>query len=224
MLPDKKAVASDPSDLNWIDQPARRDASAGKPLRPSQPGGFDYVPSSITTVADEQRRYGALAYGRLAHRLLEILPSVPASRRGDAARPIMRQYDDLIDAAKDDILIRVVSIIEMPELAPLFSRQAFAEVPINGRVHGIGVAGQIDRLYVGEDQIILADFKTGQRPDGPPPHKYVAQLALYEALLGQIYPGRNITSWLVWTQTQFIQDVTLAQRQQALQRLFANPA
>ncbi|GIR33468.1 MAG: hypothetical protein CM15mP46_4630 [Alphaproteobacteria bacterium] len=166
--------------------------------------------------------HSALAYGRLAHRLLEILPSVPASRRGDVARPIMRQYDNLTDAAKDDILQRIEGIIEMPELAPLFSRQALAEVPINGRVHGVGVAGQIDRLYVGEDQIILADFKTGQRQDGPPPHGYVEQLALYDALLGQIYPDRQITSWLVWTQTQFIEDVTLAQRQQALQRLFAD--
>ena len=223
ILPDKKAVAPDPSDLDWIDQPARRDAPAGKPLRPSQPG-LDYAPSSITSVAGGQRRHSALAYGRLAHRLLEVLPSVPAPRRGDVAGPIMRQYDDLTDAAKDDILQRVEGIIEMPELAPLFSRQALAEVPINGRVHGVGVAGQIDRLYVDEDQIILADFKTGQRPDGPPPHGYVEQLALYEALLGQIYPDRQITSWLVWTQTQFIEDVTLAQRQQALQRLFADPA
>jgi ATP-dependent helicase/nuclease subunit A len=134
----------------------------------------------------------------------------------------MRQYDDLTDAVKDDIFQRVEAIIELPELVPLFSRQALAEVPINGRVYGVGVAGQIDRLYVGEDQIILADFKTGQRPDGLPPHGYVEQLALYDALLGQIYPDRQITSWLVWTQTQFIEDVTLAQRQNALQRLFAD--
>ena len=110
----------------------------------------------------------------------------------------------------------------MPELAPLFSKEALVEVPINGRVHAVGVAGQIDRLYVGADRIILADFKTGQRPDGPPPASYVEQIALYDALRAQIYPGKDITSWLVWTQTQFIEDVTAAQRQQALGRLFAD--
>jgi len=151
------------------------------------------------------------------------LPSVSASRRGDLARPIMRQYDDLTDSARDEILRRVNGIIEMPELAPIFSRQALAEVPINGRVQSVGVAGQIDRLYVDQDQIIVADFKTGQRPDGPPPNGYVEQLALYDALLGQIYPDRQITSWLVWTQIQFIEDVTLAQRRKALQGLFADP-
>ena len=112
----------------------------------------------------------------------------------------------------------------MPKLVPLFSDQALAEVPINGRVHGLGVAGQIDRLFVDEDQIILADFKTGWRPDGPSPDAYVKQLAIYDALLGQIYPDKQITCWLVWTQTQFIEDVTLAQRQHALQKLFADSA
>jgi len=223
ILPDKKAIAPDPADLDWIDQPFQRDAPAGKPLRPSQPG-LDYAPSSVTSVAEGQRRHSALAYGRLAHRLLEILPSVPAPRRGDVSGSIMRQYDNLTDSAKNDILQRVQDIIEMPKLVPLFSSQALAEVPINGRVCDVGVAGQIDRLYVDEDQIILADFKTGQRPDGPPPHGYVEQLALYDALLGQIYPDRQITSWLIWTQTQFIENVTLAQRQQALQRLFAHQA
>jgi ATP-dependent helicase/nuclease subunit A len=138
------------------------------------------------------------------------------------AQPILRQYHDLSESAKEDVLQRVEAIIMMPELAPLFSKEALVEVPINGRVHAVGVAGQIDRLYVGADRIILADFKTGQRPDGPPPASYVEQIALYDALLAQIYPGKDITSWLVWTQTQFIEDVTAAQRQQALGRLFAD--
>ncbi len=223
ILSDKEAVVPDPSNLDWIDQPAGRDAPAGKPLRPSELG-LDYAPSYNIGVADGQRRPSAIAYGRLAHRLLEILPSVSASRRVGLARPIMRQYDDMTDAAKDDIFNRIEAILEMPELVPLFSRRALAEVPITGRVHGVGVAGQIDRFYVDKDQIILADFKTGQRPDGPPPNGYVEQLALYDALLGQIYPDRQITSWLVWTQTQFIEDVTPAQRQEALQRLFVDPA
>ena len=68
-------------------------------------------------MADGQRRHGALAYGRLAHRLLEILPSVPTPMRGDVAGPIMRQYDDLTDVDKNDILQRVEAIIEMPEPA-----------------------------------------------------------------------------------------------------------
>jgi ATP-dependent helicase/nuclease subunit A len=84
------------------------------------------------------------------------------------------------------------------------------------------VAGQIDRLYVGDDRIILADFKTGQRPHGTPPNSYIEQMALYDALLSQIYQGRDSVCWLVWTHSQFIEDITVDQRQQALQRLFAD--
>ena len=220
-LPQKPAIAPAPAELNWIDQPAKRDAPSGKPLRPSQPG-LDHAPFPLGASPDGQRRHSGLAYGRLAHRLLELLPSVTPARRGEVAQPILRQYHDLSESAKEDILQRVEAIIMMPELAPLFSKEALVEAPINGRVHAVGVAGQIDRLYVGADRIILADFKTGQRPDGPPPASYVEQIALYDALLAQIYPGKDITSWLVWTQTQFIEDVTAAQRQQALGRLFAD--
>ena len=38
----------------------------------------------------------------------------------------------------------------------------------------------------------------------------------------KIYPGQKIACWLVWTQSQFIENITVQQRQQALQRLFAN--
>ena len=165
-LPDKKLVEPDRYEMGWIDQPFQRDALAGKLLRPSQPG-LDYAPSSVTSVAEGQRRHSALAYGRLAHRLLEILPSVPAPRHGDVSGSIMRQYDDLSDRTKDDILQRVEGIIENARTCPAFQQPTLAEVPI-GRVHGVGVAGQIDRLYVDEYQIILADFKTGQRQTGTP--------------------------------------------------------
>jgi hypothetical protein len=47
-------------------------------------------------------------------------------------------------------------------------------------------------------------------------------MALYDALLSQIYQGRDSVCWLVWTHSQFIEDITVDQRQQALQRLFAD--
>ena len=188
---------------------------------PSQPG-LDHAPSTLAPHQDAGTRRSGLAYGRIAHRLLEILPSVPETRWHAVAQPILRQDDALSGSAKADILQRVVKVMSMPELAPLFGQRALAEVPINGRINGIGVAGQIDRLYVGDDRIILADFKTGQRPHGAAPNSYTEQMALYDALLSQIYQGRDIACWLVWTHSQFIEDITVDQRQQALQRLFAD--
>ena len=218
-LPPHRAVVS--TDSDWIARPAPIDAPTGRPLRPSQPG-LDHAPSTLAPRQDAGTRRRGLAYGRIAHRLLEILPSVPETRWHAVAQPILRQDDALSESVKADILQRVVKVMSMPELAPLFGQGALAEVPINGRINGIGVAGQIDRLYVGDDRIILADFKTGQRPHGAAPNSYIEQMALYDALLSQIYQGRDSVCWLVWTHSQFIEDITVDQRQQALQRLFAN--
>ena len=53
------------------------------------------------------------------------------------------------------------------------------------------VSGQIDRLVVTPDAVLIVDFKTNHAPpanaaDAPP--AYVRQLALYRAVLGRLYP------------------------------------
>lgn len=207
--------------IDWISRSAPTDLPSGRPLRPSQLG-LDHAPSSLDPSQDGLRRRRALVYGRIAHRLLEILPSVSKARRHAVAQSILGLGGELSESTKNDILKRVINIMAMPELAPLFGKQALAEVPIVGQVNGIGVSGQIDRLYVASDRIILADFKTGGRLDGLPQNGFVEQMALYDALLAKIYPGQKIACWLVWTQSQFIENITVQQRQQALQRLFAN--
>ena len=88
-------------------------------------------------------------------------------------------------------------------------------------VEGVGVAGQIDRFHVGETDILIADFKTGTRPDGPPPANYCLQMALYAALLGDIYPGKTITSWLVWSESTSVQEISNDERNASLERFRA---
>ena len=108
-------------------------------------------------------------------------------------------------------------------LGKLFSADALVEVPVNGLVHNVGVAGQIDRLYVDESTIILADFKTGKPPNGTVPRPYLEQMALYDALLRQIYPGRQIVCWLVWVDAVYVQEINMADRREALNRLIPPP-
>ncbi len=206
---------------DWISAPAPIDASDGKPLRPSQPG-LDYVPVARQDEHDgSQSSRNALAYGRLAHQLFEILPLVSASRYHEIARPILKRASELTSETKSHLVERLIKIIGMPQLAPIFDATALAEVPINGMVNNVAVAGQIDRLYVGDDHIILADFKTGKRPKGTPPKVYVEQMALYDALLAQIYSDRPILCWLIWIDTQDIEEISNLQRQKALADLFA---
>ena len=86
------------------------------------------------------------------------------------------------------------------------------------------VSGQIDRLAVLDGEVLLADFKSDARVPGPArpaPAAYVAQLALYRRLLQQIYPGRWVRPFLVWTAGPSIQELRPKELDQALDRLTA---
>ena len=57
----------------------------------------------------------------------------------------------------------------------------------------VPVSGQVDRLAVTPDAILIADYKTDREPPRrieDVPQTYVIQLALYRAVLTQLYPGR----------------------------------
>jgi ATP-dependent helicase/nuclease subunit A len=116
------------------------------------------------------------------------------------------------------LLTEVLAVLALPQLAPLFGPDALAEASITGLVGSTGVAGQIDRMYVGDDQIVIADFKTGAMPDTPPP-AYQRQLALYAALVEQLYGDRPIVCFLIWTERAAIQEVTPAMRTAALNKI-----
>ncbi len=99
-----------------------------------------------------------------------------------------------------------LSVTEAPGHALLFAEGSRAEVPLIGTVttpRGIfTVSGQVDRLAVSEREVLIVDYKTNR----PPPASadgvalsYRRQLALYRALLQEIYPGRPVRAFLLWT-------------------------
>jgi len=63
------------------------------------------------------------------------------------------------------------------------------------------VSGQIDRLAVDDNEILLADFKTGAPPviAQDIPRAYWLQMALYRRLLCEIYPNRTLRALLIYT-------------------------
>ncbi len=91
--------------------------------------------------------------------------------------------------------------------APLFAPSSRAEVAIMGSLEVRGkkrsISGKIDRLAVTPDKVSIVDYKTN-RPapatlaDVPP--AYVLQLALYRALLKPLYPGREVSAALLFTE------------------------
>ena len=62
-----------------------------------------------------------------------------------------------------------------------------------------------------EDAILIADHKTNRDPPPIPekvPHGYVAQLALYRAVLAKLYPGKPVRAALVWTEVPDLMEIS----------------
>ncbi len=121
------------------------------------------------------------------------------------------------------LLNQVSAIITDKRLCALFGPDALAEAAISGKVGHLVVQGQVDRLVVRDTDIILADFKTGTPPKDKTdiPVRYVRQMAVYAELLSQIYPAKQITCWVVWTQTAEFSIISDALRQSELAGLVA---
>ena len=197
----------------WLDQPAPDEPRPSRPLRPSQPDeGARRAPAPGTGIGAAS---AAMARGRLAHRLFEILPAVAPAQRVDAARRMIASQADVAAETGQALIDDVMQVMAMPALADLFGERALAEVSISGVVGGDGVAGQIDRLFVGTDRVLVADFKTGPMP-AVTPTAYTRQMALYAALLEQIYPDHDVVTWLVWTEVAQLQELSADALQAAL--------
>ena len=97
-------------------------------------------------------------------------------------------------------------VLDDPRFRELFAPGSRAEVPIVGRLTIAGkafrVSGQVDRLAVTQAAVLIGDYKTNRpaprRIEEVPPG-YVAQLALYRAVLAKLYPDQTIRAALIWT-------------------------
>jgi ATP-dependent helicase/nuclease subunit A len=190
----------------WLTRRAPDDASLVRAVSPSSAFDGTRLAAQLEGTGAAQRQ--ALSRGRIVHRLLQGLPDVPTERRIVAARRHLAREADFTEAEREAMIAEALALLEHPAFAPLFAPGTRAEVPIVGRVTRaekppLVVSGQIDRLAVTPDAILIADYKTDRpasqhRTDIPP--GYVTQLALYRAVLRQLYGDREVRAALVWTE------------------------
>jgi ATP-dependent helicase/nuclease subunit A len=167
-----------------------------------EPAGGERVASPLAGAAEHRFRRG-----RLIHSLLQALPDLPVSERAGAGRRYLdRAASELDPAARQALLGEALAIIAEPSLAALFAPGSLAEVPLaavlGADAGAFGLTGQIDRLAVTDDEVLIADYKTNRPPPASPQDAdplYVRQLAAYRAALARLYPGRRVRCVLVWT-------------------------
>lgn len=182
---------------DWLHRPPPTEATPPRPLAPSRP---EEEPSVDSPLAGS--RAAALLRGGLVHDLLENLPLLPvAERRAAAARYLGRSAFALEPPMAEDIARDVFAILEDAAFAPIFGPDSLAEAPVAGIVGAHVVSGQIDRLLIAPERIMIIDYKTNRRPPSRPedtPDAYLRQMAAYRAVLQQIWSDRPVETALLW--------------------------
>ena len=175
---------------SWLREAAAPEASAAGVLRPSDPSDGDSHP--IRSGESVQLRARALQRGTLVHRLLQSLPEIALERRlGAALGYLARNADGWSEDERAALARQVVALTVDLRFAPVFAPGSRAEVSIVGRLERPGlpkalVSGQIDRLVVTPNEVLIVDFKTNNAPPrtaADAPKGYIRQLALYRAVL-----------------------------------------
>jgi ATP-dependent helicase/nuclease subunit A len=197
----------------WLRAPLPTEAPTSSLLRPSDSGGDGRRVLSSEAIADRAR---AIQRGTLVHRLLQSLPDLAAGRRRDAAlNYLARNAAGWREGDRVTLAESVLRLIGDPRFAAVFAEGSRAEVAIVGRIalaeRPIAfVSGQIDRLVVTPDEILIVDFKTNQAPPRAvtdAPAAYIRQLALYREILRKLYPRRAVRAALLWTETPELMEI-----------------
>ncbi len=219
LAPDGPLAATTPIALDtpalpdWLHQPLSAEKPPLRVLRPSDAGSDEvhHVPSGDPDLAERARQRGILA-----HRLLQSLPGLGAEQRLAAALDFLsRNAKAWTSAERVALAEQVLAVIAEPSFAAVFAGDSRAEVSIVGKLtqadgQPVLVSGQIDRLVITPDEVLIVDYKTNQDPPATveaAPIAYIRQLALYRALLAKLYPDRVVRAALLWTATPALMPV-----------------
>jgi ATP-dependent helicase/nuclease subunit A len=198
---------------SWLDRDAKAEPPPVRSISPAL--AYDEtLPVRATASGSRVARDKALARGVLVHRLLQSLPDIASAARAEAARRYLaRNAAEFSVEERETMVEQIRLLLDDPRFAQLFLPGSRAEVPIVGRLKGgtLAVSGQVDRLAVTDEAVLIADYKTNRpapRRLAEIPDAYVAQLALYRAVLGELYPGKRIRAALVWTDVPDLMEIS----------------
>jgi len=225
--PGAPAKTAEPELPSWLRQTASVQAPRPVPLVPSSAFDEEIGRALPGTAGDRQK---ALQRGQIVHRLMQSLPDIaPAARQSALERYLGNAARDLAPNERAEIARHVLAILEDDKFADVFAAGSRPEVPIVGRIsrpncEPLLVAGQADRLIAAERAVLVVDYKTDSvvpdRLDDVPP-AYIAQLALYRAVLMRIYARKNVRAALIFTASPLLLEIPASTLDAALETQFA---
>lgn len=214
----------------WARTQPKADQSPVKKFRPSEfkASNDDYsAPSPLEAEKENYHR----RLGTVVHELFEFLPALPPEEREAAARKhLAKPAHNLTQKDQDAALKEVIKILKDPEFGSLFGPNSRAEVSLTGLFDNNGqkqmMSGQIDRLVIGEKQVLIIDFKNSIRPPknlDEVSEKYMVQMAAYRLALQQIYPDKEIKAALLYTRTAKLVPLPAKKLDAALDKIGLKP-
>ena len=209
----------------WTLSPATPETPAARYAAPStlEDEARGSAPSPLAAVSG----LGRYRRGEIIHRLLQLLPDIePASRRTAAGR-LLAAERDLTDEQREEMAAAAFGVLEDDRFARVFGPGSRAEVSVAGGASKLPpelkISGRVDRLVVTPDRVLVVDYKTN-RPsparieDADP--AYLSQMAVYAAVLAEVFPDRPIEAAIVWTDGPKLMAVPEKVMAAALARLF----
>jgi ATP-dependent helicase/nuclease subunit A len=200
------------------DTPVKANFSADLPaltaqqttLSPSDLGGSKIMPGETYTDASDL----ALAWGRIIHILLELLPAIDPKQRHATATGLIKNHQDVGLIPDTEALIdEALQTLDNSTLSWVFEA-GLMEVPVSASLPSLGGArifGIIDRLIETETEIVAVDYKSNRIVPSSPnqtPDGLTRQMAAYRDALRQIYPNHRIRTLLLWTKTGTTTELT----------------
>src|SRR5262249_29176204 len=140
--------------------------------------------------------------GGLIHTLFQYLPELPREGWPAASENFLKRQGDLSSEERKEMTAAALGVLEEKRFGAIFGPGGRAEAPVIGKLGANTINGRVDRLVIGEKEILVVDYKT----DRPAPadisgvgEAYIAQMAAYRAVLSHAWPNRPVRCLLVWT-------------------------
>ncbi|EJL30491.1 double-strand break repair helicase AddA, alphaproteobacterial type [Caulobacter sp. AP07] len=209
----------------WTLAPARPETPAARYAAPStlEDEARGSAPSPLAVIEG----LGRYRRGEIIHRLLQLLPDLEPEGRRTAAGRLLAAERDLTDDQRQEMAAAAFGVLEDDRFARVFGPGSRAEVAVAGGAaglpQGLAISGRVDRLVVTPQRVLVVDYKTN-RPsparieDADP--AYLSQMAVYAAVLAEVFPGRAIEAAIVWTDGPKLMAVPEKVMAAALARLF----
>lgn len=177
----------------------------------------DFLTKNIPTIADhiiiypskiydkfenfkdnlEQKQQKSVNIGKITHKILEFLPNL--GQNSEKSLQIAQKYlenQNITGKNQKIILKNIQNIIENPDFNFLFSKNSRSEVAISAKIDNKIISGQIDRLILDKNSVIIIDYKTNLTKN---PDLYQDQLDSYKKIITKIYPNKKIITAIIWT-------------------------